>query len=180
MKRRYEYDDEMEEMEEGMDEECDCEDPDNCECDDEYDDGEEEDDDMEESTSYRAPRVKQLAESNALLEHANARSARYLLAYSALVNSALNESQQLAVIERLANPYDLTIAEWRDYLGTVINAYERGDRRDVVFEWHGGEAKRGAMPLHESMEHESPLTGDASLDGMILTMRRMQARGSGY
>jgi hypothetical protein len=182
MKRRHQYDDEMDEMdkvEEGED--CGCEDPDDCDCEEAEEEVTPRRSMKESRNARRTSGQRQLSESNALLAHANARSARYLIAYSGLVNSALNESQQMAVIERLHNAYDMSIKEWQEYVNTTIAAYERGDRRDSMFEWRGSEPRGTAKPLHESVHVASTpqaTTGDTALDNTLMTMRRMQRRGN--
>jgi hypothetical protein len=171
MARRYVYEDEdmMDEYEDDeLDEGYDDEDEDEDE-DDELDEGDEYDDEeMEESHHAHAT----LVEQNERLLHANNRSARYMVAFSSLVNSSLNEAQQIDLIARLDNPYNYTIQEWQEYVSEAVDAFERGDRRAGVFESRKHTTSR-ATGLQESYTPSN--TGDTTYDATINVLRRMRA-----
>jgi len=165
MARRYVYEDEdmMDEYEDDeLDEEYD-------EDDDELDEGYDEDDDEEMEESHHAHAT--LVEQNERLLHANNRSARYMVAFSSLVNSSLNEAQQIDLISRLDNPYNYTIQEWQEYVSEAVDAFERGDRRAGVFESRKHTTSR-ATGLQESYTPSN--TGDATYDATINVLRRMR------
>lgn len=191
---RYEFDDEIEEDvdmlegdEEDWDEDEDFEDED-------FDDEDEDEDfddeeDMEESrASGRRRRLrtedadldtKTLLEQNQRLMHSADRAARYITLHSALVNSGLNESQMMSVIDRMDNPWNYTQEQWADYCEQAVDQYRRGDRTGRVFEHIDrttGRASSSARSLHESAahkaEHHDPVTANT-----LAVLRRMQNKG---
>lgn len=173
MKRRYEYDDEMDEMDEGA-----CG---------EYEEGDDEDG-MEESVrhrrggrrtiresrSQRRQPATSLREHNELLTRANNRSGRYLVAYSALVNSGLSEAQMIDVIQRLDDPNKFTLSEFEGYVAEAISAYERGDRRPGIFESSQHRPTRSMSALYESAD--LPVSHDPTVNSTLSALRRMNQR----
>lgn len=171
MGRRYKYDDEMDEMDEGA---CGG-----------YDEGEDEMDDEEMEESYTPRRrssgrrlsESKLVEHNELLTRANNRSARVLQAYSAFANSGLNEAQMIDVLNRLDNPYNFTISEFGRYVAEAIDAYQRGDRKPGLFEFSEHRAAPGQRSLNESADHRRSVSDPASQTLSVLARMNRQRPG---